>query len=107
MVDFLGDATRTILNFASIIERAPLQTYASLLIFSPVASQVRQQFWDQRLPPHSYIEGVRPSWDGYMQMPQADFLVRPSSDIEPFSMGSFCFSPDGILLLLQSKRDTV
>lgn len=107
MVDFLGDATRTILSFASIIERAPLQTYASLLIFSPVASQVRQKFWDQRLPPHSYIEGVRSNWDAYIQTPQADFHVQPSFETERFSVGSFCFSPNGKLLLIQPDRDTV
>ncbi|RFN43647.1 g-protein beta wd-40 repeats containing [Fusarium flagelliforme] len=87
LVDFLKDATRTISSFASIIERAPMQTYASLILFSPVASRVRQQFWDQRLPPHSHIEGVKSNWDARVQAFDVGQRVQ-----------GLAFSPDGKLL---------
>ncbi|KAH7179070.1 uncharacterized protein B0J16DRAFT_402434 [Fusarium flagelliforme] len=67
LIDFLKDATRTVSSFAAIIESAPLQTYASLLLFSPQTSKVRQRLWYQRLPPLSYIQGVKPDWDVHMQ----------------------------------------
>ncbi|KAJ4016030.1 hypothetical protein NW752_006964 [Fusarium irregulare] len=65
--DFLEDATSTILSFASIIESTPLQAYASLLLFSPATSKVRQQFWNQRLPPLSHIEGIKSNWDAHLR----------------------------------------
>ncbi|KIL86291.1 hypothetical protein FAVG1_10689 [Fusarium avenaceum] len=66
LFNFLQDANRTVLSFGSIIEIAPLQIYASLLLFSPEASLVRQQFWDQRLPALSYVEGIKPEWDAHL-----------------------------------------
>jgi WD40 repeat protein len=87
LVDFLKDATRTISSFAWIIENAPLQTYASLILFSPVASRIRQQFWDQRLPPQTHIEGVKSKWDARVQTFDVGKHVH-----------SLAFSPDGNLL---------
>ncbi|KAI1059135.1 hypothetical protein LB507_004119, partial [Fusarium sp. FIESC RH6] len=87
LIDFLKDATRTIFSFASIIESAPLQTYASLILFSTITSRVRQQFWAQRLPPHSHIEGVKSNWDARLR----------TLDVSGF-VSSLTFSPDGKLL---------
>ncbi|KAJ4135266.1 hypothetical protein NW768_004888 [Fusarium equiseti] len=87
LVEFLNDATRVLSSFASIIESAPLQTYASLLLFSPISSLIRQQFWDQRLPPHSHIEGVKYNWDAHVQTFQADSYLK-----------GLAFSPDGKFL---------
>ncbi|RKK23582.1 Vegetative incompatibility protein HET-E-1 [Fusarium oxysporum f. sp. cepae] len=44
LADLLGDARRFVLAHKSIIEIAPLQVYASALLFSPTNSNIRQQF---------------------------------------------------------------
>ncbi|CAG7561893.1 unnamed protein product [Fusarium equiseti] len=93
LVDFVKGAIRTISVFASVIEGAPLQTYASLILFSPVASRIRQQFWDQRLPPHSQINGVKSSWDARVQ----------SLDV-PGDVHSLALSPDGRFLVSAYKE---
>lgn len=45
---------------------------------------VRQQFWDQRLPTYSHIEGVKLNWDAHIQTWQSDAPVE-----------GLAFSPDG------------
>lgn len=50
-----------------MIQHAPLQTYGSLLFFAPVASKVRQIFWNQRMPGLGTIQGVKFDWDAYLQ----------------------------------------
>ncbi|EXK79050.1 hypothetical protein FOQG_16318 [Fusarium oxysporum f. sp. raphani 54005] len=84
LLDFLQDANRTVLSFGSIIESAPLQTYASLLLFSPEASLVRQHFWNQRLPALSHIGGINPEWDAYLWTFHVGSLIS-----------GLAFSPDG------------
>ncbi|KAH7246072.1 hypothetical protein BKA59DRAFT_186429 [Fusarium tricinctum] len=64
---FMKDATRTISRFGPVIGRSPLQTYASVLLFSPLASKVRQMFWNTRLPASSYVQGVELGWDAHLQ----------------------------------------
>ncbi|RYC79559.1 hypothetical protein BFJ63_vAg17556 [Fusarium oxysporum f. sp. narcissi] len=87
LLNFLQDASRTILSFGSIIESAPLQTYASLLLFSPEASLVRQHFWNQRLPALSHIGGIHPEWDAYLWTFHVGCLIS-----------GLAFSPDGRFL---------
>lgn len=43
-----------------------MKIYVLLLLFSPEASLVRQQFWNQRVPALSYVEGIKPEWDVYL-----------------------------------------
>ena len=47
VVPLVGDAYRFILSHRSIIERAPLQVYASALVFSPTFSTTRQNFKEE------------------------------------------------------------
>lgn len=63
----MQDAKRCISSSGSIIERAPLQTYAALLFFSPATSQVRQRFWDQRLPTLGRVQGIKSDWEARLQ----------------------------------------
>ncbi|KAH8751635.1 hypothetical protein F5883DRAFT_692145, partial [Diaporthe sp. PMI_573] len=65
--NFIEDATRVISSFGSIIEYAPLQTYSTLLLFSPVQSQVRQRCWCQQLLSLPAIKGGKSDWDSHRQ----------------------------------------
>ena len=49
LVGFLEDAEKIVLGYRSIIERAPLQTYGTALVFSPIRSEIRIQHWKERL----------------------------------------------------------
>ncbi|KAH7308004.1 hypothetical protein B0I35DRAFT_101677 [Stachybotrys elegans] len=82
LVDFVQDAGRLITKFGIIIAEAPLQIYASLLLFSPAASKVRQRLWSQRLPANARVEGVRSDWNALLQR------------IEDGNIGNIAFSPD-------------
>ncbi|KAH8753652.1 hypothetical protein F5883DRAFT_191999 [Diaporthe sp. PMI_573] len=95
--DFLKDASRVISSFGSIIEHAPLQTYSTLLLFSPVRSRVRQRFWEQRLPSLSTVQGVKSHWDSHQQTLEGhDRWVT-----------SVAFLPDGQTLASGSDDETV
>ncbi|KAI9172737.1 Vegetative incompatibility protein [Paramyrothecium foliicola] len=94
-IEFTHDATRVVSKFASIIEHAPLQTYAALLLFSPGASKVRQNFWHQRLPRLCHIQGTKMNWDAHLQ------TFEGHSD----SITNLEFSPDGELLASSSSGD--
>src|SRR5579871_6654799 len=45
--EFIRDITRFAIRNRSIIEKAPLQTYVSALVFAPRQSVVRKQFENQ------------------------------------------------------------
>ncbi|KAK1974192.1 hypothetical protein LZ30DRAFT_608621 [Colletotrichum cereale] len=67
--EFVKDASKVISSFGAIIERAPLQAYAALLLFSPVVSEVRVKYdWGlhrQTLKGHSdWVRAVAFSPDG-------------------------------------------
>jgi WD40 repeat protein len=57
------------------------------MLFSPAESRVRQQFWDQRLPAFSDVDGVDPNWDAHI------YTLEGSEDVR-----GLVFSPDGKLL---------
>lgn len=54
--EFLHDARRFVLKFRQIVESAPLQLYASGLVFAPRKSKIRDVFsrelpkWISKLP---------------------------------------------------------
>ncbi|OXV08060.1 hypothetical protein Egran_04171, partial [Elaphomyces granulatus] len=63
LVRFLEDAEKFLLNYRSIIERAPLQAYGTALVFSPMRSEVKMQHWNERLPFTKSVVGIREDWD--------------------------------------------
>src|SRR5437762_3152732 len=79
------DAKRFILNNRSIIEKAPLQTYISALIFSPKKSIVRSQFSTQIPSWIKCLPAVEEGWN-----PSLQALEGHSG-----SVWSVAFSPDG------------
>ena len=79
------DAKRFILNNRSIIEKVPLQTYISALIFSPKKSIVRSQFSTQIPSWIKCLPAVEEDWNPSLQV-----LEGHSG-----SVWSVAFSPDG------------
>ncbi len=57
LAEFLEDGLRFVLVQGSVIERCPLQTYCRALVFSPVKSVIRKQFWEERHPAIESISG--------------------------------------------------
>jgi len=51
-----------------MIEQAPLQTYSTALVFSPIHSVIRKQFWSQRLVAIQSIWGTEEYWDPCLQV---------------------------------------
>ncbi|KAF5136431.1 Vegetative incompatibility protein HET-E-1 [Metarhizium anisopliae] len=82
---FLEDVETFIRSYGSIIGRAPLQTYASALVFSPTTSEVRATQWKHRLPFIHMVAGIKAHWDAHRQTldGHSDFVM------------SVAFSPDG------------
>ncbi|KAL4734411.1 hypothetical protein BDV11DRAFT_174791 [Aspergillus similis] len=91
------DATRFSLTFKGIIATAPLQTYASALVFTPETSVIRRLF-----------TGLIPSW--VCQLPTVDAhwdaLVQTLEGHSGF-VNEVDFSPDGRFLASASSDGTV
>ncbi|KAJ3538217.1 hypothetical protein NM208_g6003 [Fusarium decemcellulare] len=96
-IQFVQDAKRIISRFGRVIERAPLQTYSSLLFLSPTKGKVRQRFWDERMPRLGCIQGVMSNWDARLQA-----LGRHALRVT-----TIAFSLDGKLLATASEDRTV
>ncbi|KAF5658363.1 G-protein beta WD-40 repeat-containing protein [Fusarium heterosporum] len=96
-LEFAKDASKTVSRFGLVVENFPLQTYASLLFFSPSISKVRQRFWNQRLPASGHIEGIKSVWDSHLQT-----LEGHSGTVKSLS-----YSPDGKFLASASDDRTV
>jgi predicted NACHT family NTPase len=94
---FLDDAMQFIRKNISMIDQAPLQLYASALIFAPRRSIIRNKFmdkipsWIQKLPE------VESAWSAVLQT-----LEGHSS-----SVAAVAFSPDGTLVASSSHDKTV
>ncbi|KXX78699.1 Vegetative incompatibility protein HET-E-1, partial [Madurella mycetomatis] len=97
LINFLKDAEKFILSHGSIIERAPLQTYGSALVFSPTMSEVRKQQWRERLSFIQTTAGSRSHWGAHQQT------------LEGHSgwVNSVAFSPDGKTVASASGDGTV
>jgi WD40 repeat protein len=93
----IHDAKRFILRYGSIIEQAPLQTYCAALAFSPLKSEVRRQFWNQRHPQIKRVLHAEETWN-----PSRGTLEGHLSPV-----ASVAFSPDGKLVASGSGDKTV
>ncbi|OWT43263.1 Pfs, NACHT and WD domain protein [Pochonia chlamydosporia 170] len=82
---FLEDVETFIWSYGSIIGRAPLQTYASALVFSPTTSLVRVTQWKLRLPFIKMMTELETHWD----------IHRKTVEGLSGSVESVAFSPDG------------
>ena len=93
----IRDAKRFILRFGSIIGKAPLQTYSAALAFSPLKSEIRQQFWNHRDPQIERVLHAEETWNS-----ARGTLEGHSDDVH-----SVAFSPDGQLVASGSIDNTV
>ncbi|CAM6002683.1 unnamed protein product [Sphagnum balticum] len=94
---YLKDVERFVLSNASIVERAPLQVYASALVFTPTVSKIRTCYWEEK---SSFIEsahGIKTNWD--------PFLLTLATHSQPIQ--SLDFSPDGSAIASASTDGTV
>ncbi|KAK7587973.1 hypothetical protein V3481_010660 [Fusarium oxysporum f. sp. vasinfectum] len=97
LCDFVADAVRFILANLSVIEEAPLQIYASALVFAPTNSIVRSTFKSKApiwlsLQPH-----MDDNWDACLS------TLEGHSDL----VNSVVFSHDSKLVASASSDDTV
>ncbi|PHH49545.1 putative WD repeat-containing protein alr3466 [Ceratocystis fimbriata CBS 114723] len=95
--EIVKDARRFLLSYAGIIEVAPLQVYASALIFSPTNSLIRQAF-EKEEPDWIEVKPiVEPNWNACLQT------------LEGHKEGvtSVAFSDDGQRLSSASQDKTV
>ncbi|CAM1503379.1 Fc.00g081550.m01.CDS01 [Cosmosporella sp. VM-42] len=97
LTGLLRDARRFILSHKRAIEIAPLQVYASALVFSPTSSQVRKLFMEEQpdwiiLKPH-----MEPDWNACLQ------TLEGHSDW----VNSVAFSADGQRLASGSDDHTI
>jgi hypothetical protein len=82
--DIVQDAKRFIVYNRSIIEKAPLQVYASALVFSPRTSLIRKQFLDQR-----------PTWIDNWPCVEGNWSSLQALEGHFGSVRAVAFSPDG------------
>jgi WD40 repeat protein len=94
---FLKDAEKFVLSYRSIIERAPLQTYAAALAFCPTETEGKRQYWGERLQFIKTVTGIRDNWDPCFQI-----LEGHSSWVS-----AVAFSPDGKTVVSASEDGTV
>ena len=97
LLALIQDAKRFILYNGSIIERAPLQVYASALVFSPGMSLIRRQISNQFPPWIKRLPEVEKDWSSSLQ------TLEGHSSI----VNAVAFSPDGQLLASASSDKTV
>ncbi|KAK1624188.1 hypothetical protein BDP81DRAFT_383228 [Colletotrichum phormii] len=97
LMEFITDANNVVANFASMIDRTPLQIYVALMLFCPVASKVRKRFWNQCLPNLPHVHGVKSDWDA----------LRQTLEGHTESVFAVAFSPDGQVVASASDDATV
>src|SRR5205809_456068 len=96
-MDLVRDARRFILSHKGVIEMAPLQVYASALVFSPTRSVVRK-----------YFQAEEPDWITTKPAMEADWSAcLQTLEGQSNSVNSAVFSSDGQRLSSASDDHTV
>ncbi|KAI1349742.1 WD40-repeat-containing domain protein [Xylaria sp. FL0043] len=106
LIDFLRDADKFLVRNRTIIERAPLQTYGSALVFSPTSSKVRSRYWHERLPLVEVLSGAEENWGAHQMTLEGheDWIntITYSSDGKTLASGS----DNGIIRLWDAATGT-
>ncbi|PTD03458.1 Vegetative incompatibility protein HET-E-1 [Fusarium culmorum] len=97
ILGFLHDAKRLVLSYRCIIDSAPLQLYASALVFTPKQSIIRQTFRHYLPEWISLLPRVDSDWNAVLQ------TLEGHAD----SVNSVVFSPDGIRIASGSNDNTI
>lgn len=105
MGQFLIDAERFVLSHGSIVKKAPLQLYASALVFSPKETMIRTLFYKERLPLIKRAQGSTSQWDRLRQTLEGhkgsirSLAFSPSDKDSPGNMKLASTSTDGTVRL--------
>lgn len=85
------------MNNGSLIDRAPMQTYGSALVFCPMSSAIRTYQWKERLPVIEHVRGVIETNNALLQT-----LEGHTSEIT-----AIAFSPNGKMTASGSQNGTI
>ncbi|KAK4061012.1 hypothetical protein Trihar35433_9937 [Trichoderma harzianum] len=94
---FLADAEKFIISYGSIIERAPLQTYGTALVFCPKTSIIQKKQWGERLSFIKTVTGVRDHWGA----------LRQTLEGHSGYVNAVALSPDGKTIASASNDHTI
>ncbi|KAK4208673.1 hypothetical protein QBC37DRAFT_391849 [Rhypophila decipiens] len=97
LTKFVWDAYRFTLAYGWVVEQAPLQAYASALVFAPASSLVKKKF-----------RAEEPSWISTKPAVEADWnACLQTLEGHRHSVTSVAFSPDGQRLASASPDQTI
>ncbi|KAI8713795.1 NACHT domain-containing protein [Fusarium sp. LHS14.1] len=99
---FLRDAARFIARSDNIIDKYPLQIYASGLVFAPSESIVRTAFWKFRPGWITQLPVVPKSWDASIRVIETSSDRRSAMCFLPDSRGLQTVSPGGVVQVWDS-----
>ncbi|SCO84450.1 related to RSA4-WD-repeat protein required for maturation and efficient intra-nuclear transport [Fusarium oxysporum] len=100
---FLHDAKRFVLSYRWIVDTAPLQLYASAIVFAPTQSIVRQTF-ERYLPEWiSLLPHVESNWNAVLQTLEEEQTLEGHTDW----VTSVVFSNNGRLIASGSYDKTI
>lgn len=108
LAEIVYDATRFLLNYASVIEEAPLQVYCSALLFSPEMSIMRKRY-SQHIPTWISRRPVpRQHWNQYLQtLIHSNRNKKSFQILKPNAVVGIVFSSDKRLIVSGSRNGII